>query len=182
MSIIEAVNHWNTTARERATTYPCEAYTQEPYAVYLRAVDVAAPAGHLFRWVCQLKLAPYSYDWIDNAGRRSPRTLTPGADHLEVGQRLMIATIVEFEAGHQITAVGTPAANRLFGELTLTYQVSSTAGDQSRLLACITVAAHSLPGRVRRALLGVGDLVMMRKQLLTLKALAERSQPAEAGR
>jgi hypothetical protein len=127
-----------------------------------------------FRWLCQLKVAPYSYDWLDNWGRRSPRELTPGAENLAVGQQLMITRIVEFEPDRQITGVSVPAATAVFGAMSLTYQVTATAGG-SRLVACLDVTARSRAGRVRAALLAVGDLVMMRKQLLNLKGLAECS-------
>ncbi len=172
-----SAEHWGTTQAEREATYPCERYATKPYRRYLRAVDVDVDPAVLFRWVCQVKVAPYSYDWIDNRGRQSPRQLTPGAEKLAVGQPFMVATIVEFETDCHITAVGTPKASRVFGPITLTYQVREQ-GTGSRLTAAMTVSASSLPGRVRRELLGWGDLVMMRKQLLTLKACAEAAELA----
>jgi hypothetical protein len=180
MSITETIHYWGVTTSEREAAYPCMRYAAQPYEVYLRGVDVDAPAEHLFRWICQLKNAPYSYDWIDNRGRRSPDTLRPGVDELAVGQRLMIATIVEFEPGHQVTAVSTPGSTRLFGHLAFTYQATPASHDLSRLVVCMTASASTLPERIRRFLLGAGDLVMMRKQLLTLKRHAEATRPARA--
>jgi hypothetical protein len=174
MRLVDSARFWNTTAAENVADYPAHRYAVTPYRAFVRAVDVAAPPAVVFRWLCQLKVAPYSYDWLDNRGRRSPRELTPGAEKLAIGQRLMIARIVEFEPGRHITGVSVPAATAMFGAMSLTYQVTPAAGG-SRLVACLDVAARSWAGRLRTDLLGVGDLVMMRKQLLNLKALAERS-------
>lgn len=112
---VDGARCWGATESERRATYPCEAFAAEPYQRYLRAVEVDADPAVTFRWVCQLKVAPYSYDWIDNLGRRSPRQLTAGTDELAPGQRFMIGRIVDFEAGRHITAVSTPGAARLFG-------------------------------------------------------------------
>jgi hypothetical protein len=69
-----------------------------------RGVTVRARAPVVFRWLCQLRVAPYSYDWLDNLGRRSPRTLTPGAERLELGQRVMgIFELVGFEPDRHLT-------------------------------------------------------------------------------
>jgi hypothetical protein len=173
MRLLDSARFWNTTAAENAASYPAHRYATPPYRAFVRAVDVAAPPGVVFRWLCQLKVAPYSYDWLDNRGRRSPRELTPGAETLATGQRLMIARIVEFEPDRHITAVSLPFATAVFGAISLTYQVTATAGG-SRLVACLDVTARSWAGRLRGDLLAVGDLVMMRRQLLNLKALAER--------
>jgi hypothetical protein len=174
MRLVDSARFWNTTAAENTAIYPAHRYAITPYRTFLRAVDVAAPPAAVFRWLCQLKVAPYSYDWLDNRGRRSPRELTHGAEKLAIGQRLMIARIVEFEPGRHITAVSLPAVIAMFGAISLTYQVTPAAGG-SRLVACLDVTARSRAGRLRTDLLAVGDLVMMRKQLLNLKALAERS-------
>lgn len=165
---------WGTTEEERRAPHPAAHLEHEGSVAMVRAVDVDADAATLFRWVCQVKVAPYSYDWIDNLGRQSPRNLVPGVEHLAVGQRMMIATVAEFEPGRSITGVSTAASARLFGHTVLTYAVSDRGPARSRLVATLAVAATNPVARLARHLLAWGDLVMMRKQLLTLKELAER--------
>lgn len=170
--------HWNTTPEETAASYPCDEFSEVPYRSLTRAVDVHAPPALVFRWLCQLRAAPYSYDLIDNWGRRSPRELTPGLDQLAIGQFLLVATVASFVRDEHITGRATPAADRLFGLMALTYSINPR-GDGSRLIGRLNVRApRGLWAQTRYTLLGWGDLIMMRKQLLTLKALAER----DAGR
>ena len=152
---------------------PCDALLPDADLVLHRGVDVAAPAAVTFRWLCQLRVAPYSYDWLDNLGRRSPRELTPGLDRLEVGQPVMtIFTLEAFEPGQHLTIRLThPRGRRLFGTIVGTYAVLPTGPRTCRLLVRLRVAGLD---PLRRRALAYGDLVMMRKQLLTLAALAER--------
>ncbi|MGO9971241.1 MAG: hypothetical protein ACLP01_00120 [Solirubrobacteraceae bacterium] len=163
---------WGSTPAERAQRFPCDHLLGAPDQALFRAVPVEAPAAVTFRWLCQLRVAPYSYDWIDNLGRRSPRELTPGVERLAPGQRVMtIFTLVEFEDGVSITV---STAGRSFGRIICTYRVEAF-GERSRIVVKL-LGAYRAPQRILiRALLPVGDLVMMRRQLLNLKALAEQS-------
>ena len=164
---------WGTTAAERARAFPCDRWLPGADDALFRAVDVDAPAAVVFRWLCQLRVAPYSYDWIDNFGRPSPRRLTPGLEALAVGQRAMsFFEIVEFEHDRHLTAVTRSA---LFGEIAASYVVVPRDAASCRLVVKVLVRHPPAPvGWMTRALLPWGDLVMMRKQLLTLKTLAER--------
>ena len=169
--------NWGATAGERAAGYPCDAYSAPGATAHFRAVDVAADPATVFRWLCQLKVAPYSYDLVDNLGRRSPRTLTPGAEHLERGQPFLVFSLVDFGTDDHLTMTGLPGPTRLFGPTAISYAVRPGDCGGTRLEVKLLVGATGPLGGVRRYLLGWGDLVMMRKQLLTLKDCAERSPP-----
>src|SRR3954452_25104893 len=98
------IHTWGSTAEERAETFPCDRYADASFESCFRSVDVSAPVDVTFRWLCQLRVAPYSYDWIDNFGRRSPTRRDPANEHLVAGQRWMtIFRLLEFEVDRQLT-------------------------------------------------------------------------------
>ena len=159
--------NWGATPAERDAPLPCDQLLPFAGTRCNRAISVDAPAAVLFRWLCQLKVAPYSYDLLDNLGRRSPRELTPGVERLEVGQRFMrIFSLASFASDEHLTLRAPGVA--------VTYALRPCP-DHTRLLARVLFKAPG--GRLGDALIGrtlaVGDLVMMRKQLLTFKELAE---------
>src|SRR3954447_19692648 len=159
-------SEWGTTAPERTMPLPCDRQLPGAELRLHRAVDVAAPAATVFRWLCQLRAAPYSYDLIDNFGRRSPPRLTPGLERLERGQRFMtIFRLVDFEPGEQITLL----THGPIGSFAVTYAVVPQGEERSRLLVRIAATGPALMRRLAPAL----DLVMMRRQLINLKGLAE---------
>lgn len=167
---------WGSTPAEREAAYPCDRHLPAVEDQLFRAVDVDAPSALTFRWLCQLRAAPYSYDLIDNWGRRSPKTLTPGLEQLEVGQRFMkIFELVEFEQGSDLT-LRVVRAEGVFGNLAVTYRVVPSSERSCRVIVkvALTGGFGRLPDRLAPSL----DLFMMRKQLLTLKMLAERDAGA----
>lgn len=168
----DRIYNWGTTEAERSRRFPCDLLLPEPDEEMYRAVDVDATPATLFRWLCQLRAAPYSYDWIDNFGRRSPQRLTPGLEELEPGQEFMrIFRLDSFEPGRSIT-ISTKGSGPVAAAVT--YLIEDRAPDGSRLLVKFNCQYNSRPvtflGRIGMA---PGDLVMMRRQLLRLKGLAE---------
>lgn len=173
---------WKATDAETAQPFPCDAFAPEGADTLWRGVDVAAPAEILFRWLCQLRAAPYSYDWLDNWGRTSPRRLTPGLERLEIGQTVMsIFELVGFEPGRSLTCRSKEkgGGRGLFGTVWATYRVAPDPAGGCRLLVKLRVDYPRGPwGWLVRRLLPSGDWIMMRRQLLNLKRLAERAAAA----
>lgn len=172
-------DNWGASPQEHAHSYPADTLLAGPVRRLTRAVTARAPAALTYRWLCQIAVAPYSYDWIDNLGHRSPQQLTPGADELEVGQELLVFRLVDVAPGHQFTGRGLPDAERLFGRLAGTFAVEPIDERRSRLICRLVIAEPTGLGRLRATALAWGDTVMMRKQLLDLARLAERGAATE---
>lgn len=162
---VGVILNWGATGRERAAVMPCDALAPSSGTRADRAISVHAPPSTVFGWLCQLRVAPYSYDLLDNFGRRSPRNRDPELAHLKVGQRFMgIFELQSFTDGEHITLTARGVS--------VTYAVHPD-GNGSRLHVRVLFDGPRAVGRA----LALGDVVMMRKQLLTLCALAEKEAP-----
>ena len=171
---------WGSTTDERAESYPCEEFVPDADLAVYRAIDITAPVSVVYRWLCQLRVAPYSYDLLDNLGRRSPRELTDGAEELEAGQRVMtIFHLASFERDRHLTIVCDGIGKKLLGDVSSTYTVAPAEGG-SRLvlkLVCDPPGGRLLAAPYRLVMPWF-DLFMMRKQFLNLKRLAEKTATA----
>jgi hypothetical protein len=169
----ETVRVWGATVEERERRFPCDRVLPDHNEAYFRGIGVRAKPEAVFRWLCQLRVAPYSYDWLDNLGRRSPRLLTPELQRLELGQRFMtIFDLVDFDQDVHVTLrLRRPG---LFPPLAVSYLVDAHGDADCRLVVKLVL---QFPGGLRdplvRRIAPWLDWVMMRRQLLNLKALAE---------
>jgi hypothetical protein len=178
MAVGKTARDWGSTAAERERGYPCDAYLSDPDDCWFRAIDVDVPPAALFPWLCQLKIAPYSYDWINNWGKGSPGELSPGASELKPGQRFMkIFELVEFERDRHVTL--TLKGHRIYGDLALSYTTEPLERNRSRLAVKIAVKHPRLLAPINQRIGPYMDIVMMRKQLVTLKERAEGSRAAD---
>lgn len=143
-----------------------------------RAVESDASPEALYLWLCQLRRAPYSYDCLDNFGRRSPRVPALSMTALETGQQIMtIFSLIDFVPNRALTiSMGRGWPTRIFGAITVRYAIVPTGAGRVLLRGDLSMPPLGRPlGEARRTLLAWGDLLMMRKQLRTLAALAEET-------
>lgn len=143
-----------------------------------RAVETFASPEDLYLWLCQLRRAPYSYDFLDNFGQRSPRIPDSAMRTLEVGQRVMtIFSLTDFVPNRSLTiSMRSGCPTRVFGAITVCYAIVPTENGRALLRGDLWMPPLGGPlGELRRSLLAWGDLFMMRKQLRTLATLAERT-------
>jgi hypothetical protein len=166
-------DRWGVTDSDVSRSFPCDDFVVSPSLTAWRGVRVEAPAAVVWSWVAQVRLAPYSYDWIDNLGRRSPRQLV-GLPEPRVGEAFTTAggrrlgRIVSVDPGRQLTAT-------IMGAF-MSYVLVPDERATTRLLLKVVMRTN----RWAAVGLSVGDLVMARRQLLTFKHLAERHYRATA--
>ena len=163
-------DRWGVTQAETTRRYPCDDLVSDPVLQAWRGVTVRARPEHVWPWVAQIRLAPYSYDWIDNLGRRSPQDLR-GLPEPIVGESFTAAfggrrfgRIVAVEAGKHLTG-------SIMGAAMSYLLVPVDDSPQTRLLLKVVTAG----GRTIAPLLSIGDLIMARRQLLNLAGLSERT-------
>jgi hypothetical protein len=158
---------WGVSPRETSLHYPCDEFVSSPTLQAWRGVTVRATPDRVWPWLTQVRVAPYSYDWIDNRGRRSPRRL-PDLPEPRVGEpfttawRRPLGRILAVDGERQLTAT-------IMGAF-MTYLLVPAEPGTTRLLLKVVAST----GRWIAPALSVGDLIMARRQLLNLKALAER--------
>jgi hypothetical protein len=160
-------DRWGVSESETLRSYPCDECVASPVLTAWRGVHIQAPPEAVWPWVAQVRLGPYSYDWIDNLGRRSPRQLL-GLPEPRAGETFTTAggrelgRIVSVDRGEQLTGT-------VMGAF-MSYVLVPQDDRSTRLLLKVVLRTPrwAAPG------LSVGDLIMARRQLLNLKQLAER--------
>ena len=173
---------WGTNTYERLQTFACDNLLPTANFKCWRGVTIEASPELIYKWLCQMRIAPYSYDLLDNLGRLSPQELKPGLENLKVGQRVMlIFKLVSFVPNQEMTLeLHSKAFARMvvLDSLALTYLIipeNIQAGAECRLLVKVVGLYPNHPlGWAAQHFLAWGDLLMMRRQLLNFKRLAER--------
>lgn len=144
-----------------------------------RRIKIRAGARDIYVWLTQLRIAPYSYDLIDNSGQKSPGYIIENLPPVKLNDHYLLAFhIIGFEenkfiAGRFCVPVN-PPINRYFKEMYIEYRIREQGG--------ITILWCRVKGWYHNKMASVGffyifsqvNLIMTRRQLKKIRKLSEK--------
>lgn len=167
---------WGATPEEIAGSVVGDEICSDARVNATRSITVAAAPEMVFPWIRQMgfgRAGWYSYDWIDNLGRKSAQSIHPEWQDIHSGS-IVPGGPIQFEAvivnaPHSFVLLVTPKgrmAKRIC--FTLAYELRNHC-EGTRLVTRVR-ARVNVPGGVllERFLLAPGDGLMVRKQLLNI--------------
>jgi hypothetical protein len=153
-------------------------------------VTIEATPEQIWPWIVQLgwgRAGWYSYDWVDNGGKRSSWEIMDEHQHLEIGSQFPMSPWTamycrDFEAPRWLLMrMGDKEGTRDIGSFL--YYLDPIDEKQTRLLIRMRDKYRWLnpPILLMQLAVDVGDIIFQRKHLLGLKARAERMALRQPG-
>jgi hypothetical protein len=132
-------------------------------------VEIKGTPQKIWPWLAQMgngRAGWYSYDWLDNLGKKSFEYIDAELIKISINQKLPFAVISEIETDRKLTYQ--------FGSVaSMTYAIEDLGGNQTRIWCRMRL---NKPGIVFRVLLKFGHLIMLRKQFAEIKKRVERQE------
>jgi hypothetical protein len=146
--------------------------------VATRCITIPAPPQDVFPWIRQMgfgRAGWYSYDWLDNLGRKSASRVheewqdVNTGDSVPAGPTSFQAAIVS-PSQHFVLEVKNGKKMTPWLHFTLAYELR-VVPQGTRLVTRMRSHINVPGGRlIEKFILGPGDGIMLRRQLLTLKS------------
>ena len=171
---------WGASALEIASDMLGDELIVAPSMSATRSIDLGAGPSEVFGWLTQMgfgRAGWYSYDLIDNLGRRSARRIVPQWQVRAAGETVPGGPMVSFSVAvydpHRAFVLAV-LDRRLLGhriDFTLAYRLDTPGGGRAgtRLVSRARASVVGPLGRPASWLLGIGDGLMVRRQLLGLR-------------
>jgi hypothetical protein len=168
---------WGSTPDEATGPVVGDVLCPDARVMATRCIDLSAPPSEVFPWLRQMgfrRAGWYSYDWLDNLGRRSATTIHPEWQDVIDGSRVP-AGPMSFEAAvvdppHAfVLRVGSGDTTSRRLQFVLAYELRPIPTG-TRLVTRVRIRVNVPGGRlIERFVLGPGDGIMVRRQLLNLQ-------------
>ncbi len=196
---------WGTSAQERAAQFPIDHAVDVNGGSAWRGVTIQQTPEKIWPWVGQLRLAPYAYDWLDNGMHRSPQHLVTDLPPIAVGDPFMVwPRVIDLEPLRTLTFLcrsydeldGRYGGGNWFANIAQkpgylafnldwiggSYRLVEVGPTETRLLVKLRWKCRdNFLASFSDRFLQFADFVMMRRQLLNLKALAESASTDRGG-
>jgi len=159
---------WGATSAEATRAMPGDELVASPDLNATRAVTVNAEPAAIWPWLLQLGYKRggfYSYDYLDNEGIPSARTILTEYQDTKAGDRIPIgdgaSMVLQFEEGP-------------WGGNTWVFCLYPQPDGTTRLITRLRVRyQHGFPDILPWLMLDTGEIVMMRRCLLGIRERAE---------
>lgn len=174
---------WGATPEEVARALPSDHLVPHPTFNATRAISIDAPPEAVWPWLVQAGVTRagwYSYDLLDNLGRRSARRIVPELQGLAVGD--LVPMSPDGKRGLRVHSMDQPHSMVWGdpGDTTWAWQLDRNADGTTRLVARVRSQYQWLsPTIAFSLLLELADIWMMRKMLLNLRERAETPRTAD---
>ena len=145
----------------------------------LRFIEINAGTSHVFTWLSQLRVAPYSYDYIDNHGRRSPYFIVKNLPPLRIGTHCLLAfQVYAFEENSFLVCrfcepINSPL-NLFLKSLYIEYRLVENANNTHLWCKVLGLVNRGIVSRTAFLMICGINRIMMRRQLRVIKTLSER--------
>jgi hypothetical protein len=170
---------WGATDAEIKRSMPGDEIVGKPSFNATRAVTIHAPAQNIYPWIVQMGITRagwYSYDLLDNLGRRSAESILPEYQNIQVGDLIPISP-----DGKQGLWVKYFRKNKWIlwwdkkGDTSWIWEIYAEGENQFRLITRVRVKYRwSSSAILFNLLIEFFDILMIRKSMLGIKRRAEK--------
>jgi hypothetical protein len=180
---------WGSTNEEIHSSVVGDSLCLDATLIATRSITINAAPQDVFPWIRQMgfgRAGWYSYDWIDNLGRKSATRVhdewqsVQSGDKVPSGPISFTAAIVDAPR-HFVLEIRSLGKKNPKLHFTLAYELRDDP--QGTRLVTRMRSQIKLPfGRLfEKLILGPGDGIMLRRQLLTISKYASRHNPFTKG-
>lgn len=165
---------WGATPDEVNGPMPGDNIVAGARLIATRSITIAAPCEQVFPWLRQMgfgRAGWYSYDLLDNLGRRSATEIKPDWQGLSAGDAVPggpvdFAAVIVDPPRHLVLHLGPTSEKHRRVDFTLAYDLRDDPAG-TRLVTRVRARINAPGGRLlERFILGPGDGIMLRRQLL----------------
>ena len=186
--IVMIFQYWGATPEEIQSPVVGDHLCANATLIATRSITISAPPLEVFPWIRQMgfgRAGWYSYDWLDNLGRKSATSIHDEWQTVEAGDKVpsgpisFTAAIVEAPR-HFVLEIKSPGRKSAKLHFTLAYELRDDPKGTRLVTRMRSHANFPLGSLFEKLVLGPVDGLMLRRQLLTIRKNAS-TVPHEQG-